>query len=249
MVFSPLEQFQIISLLAIQFPNYDLSFTNSSLVMLVTVGFFIFLSVLLIKKGGKFVPSSYQSLIELVYEFVMNLVDEQIGPEGKKFFTFIFTVFTFLLLNNLFGMVPYSFTATSHLIVTFSMSLSLFLGITIIGFQTHGIHFFSFLLPKGAPLALAPLLVVLELISYCFRGISLGVRLFANMMAGHTLVKILAGFAWTMAAAGGFLKIASLIPFLVVLSLTGLELAVAFLQAYVFTILTCIYMHDAIYLH
>merc|ERR1712027_172456 len=125
------------------------------------------------------------------YEFVMNLVDEQIGDEGKKYFAFVFTVFTFILFTNLIGMIPYSFTATSHLIVTFSMSLSLFLGITIIGFQTHGLHFFSFLLPKGAPLALAPLLVVLELVSYCFRGVSLGVRLFANMMAGHTLVKIL----------------------------------------------------------
>ena len=146
-------------------------------------------------------------------------------------------------------MIPYSFTATSHFLVTFGLSLSLFIGITIVGFQTHGLHFFSFLLPKGAPLALAPLLVVLELVSYCFRAISLGVRLFANMMAGHTLVKILSGFAWTMLSVGGLLGIASVLPFGVVFALTGLEIGVACLQAYVFTILTCIYLNDAINLH
>jgi F-type H+-transporting ATPase subunit a len=146
-------------------------------------------------------------------------------------------------------MIPYSFTSTSHLIVTFSLSVSIFIAVTIIGFQTHGIHFFSFLLPPGAPLALAPFLVVIELVSYSFRAISLGVRLFANMMAGHTLVKILSGFAWTMLSAGGIMYIASAIPFLVVFALTFLEIGVACLQAYVFTILTCIYLNDAIHLH
>ena len=161
----------------------------------------------------------------------------------------MYTLFVFILMNNLIGMVPYSFTATSHLVVTFGLSLSLFIGITIVGFQTHGMHFFSFLLPKGAPLALAPLLVVLELVSYCFRAVSLGVRLFANMMAGHTLVKILSCFAWSMLSVGGVLTIASSIPFAVVFALTGLEIGVACLQAYVFTILICIYLNDAINLH
>jgi F-type H+-transporting ATPase subunit a len=133
--------------------------------------------------------------------------------------------------------------------VTFGLSLSLFIGVTIVGFQVHGLHFFSFLLPKGAPLVLAPLLVVLELVSYCFRAVSLGVRLFANMMAGHTLVKILSGFAWTMLSVGGSLAVASVIPFTIVFALTGLEIGVACLQAYVFTILTCIYLNDAINLH
>lgn len=249
MAFSPLEQFQIISLIPLKFGNFYFSFSNSSFFLMLTT-FLVFLLFYMVSiEGGFLIPTRWQTLVEMIYEFVINLVDEQIGPAGKKYFAFIFTIFTFILFTNLIGMIPYSFTATSHLIVTFSMSFSLFLGITIIGFQTHGIHFFSFLLPKGAPLALAPLLVLLELVSYCFRGVSLGVRLFANMMAGHTLVKILSGFAWTMLGAGGLLTLASIIPFMVVFALTGLELAVAFLQAYVFTILTCIYFHDAIYLH
>jgi F-type H+-transporting ATPase subunit a len=146
-------------------------------------------------------------------------------------------------------MIPYSFTTTSHLVVTFSLSFSIFVAMTIIGFQVHGIHFFSFLLPPGAPLILAPFLVVIELVSYMFRGISLGVRLFANMMAGHTLVKILSGFSWTMMSAGGILMVASLIPLAVVFALTFLEIGVACLQAYVFTILMCIYLNDVIHLH
>jgi len=146
-------------------------------------------------------------------------------------------------------MIPYSFTSTSHLVVTFGLSVTLFIGITIVGFQHHGLHFFSFLLPKGAPLILAPLLVVLELVSYCFRAVSLGVRLFANMMAGHTLVKIISSFAWTMLSVGGILAVASVIPVVIVFALTGLEIGVACLQAYVFTILVCIYLSDAIHLH
>ena len=161
----------------------------------------------------------------------------------------LFTLFAFLLCSNLIGMIPYSFTTTSHFIVTFGLSVSVFIAVTIIGFQIHGLHFFSFLLPPGAPLALAPFLVVIELVSYGFRAISLGVRLFANMMAGHTLVKILSGFAWSMLSLGGVLKLAAGIPFAVVFALMFLEVGVACLQAYVFTILTCIYLNDAIHLH
>jgi F-type H+-transporting ATPase subunit a len=185
----------------------------------------------------------------MIYEFVVSLVYEQIGSKGEKYFPLIFTTFVFLLFTNLIGMIPYSFTATSHFLVTFGLSLSLFIGITIVGFQTHKLHFLSLLLPKGAPLALAPLLVVLELVSYIFRAISLGVRLFANIMAGHTLVKILSGFAYTMLSVGGLMTVLSFIPFTIVFALTGLEIGVACLQAYVFTILTCIYLNDAINLH
>jgi ATP synthase subunit 6 len=177
------------------------------------------------------------------------LVSEQIGKKGIQYFPFVFTLFTFLLLSNLIGMIPYSFTTTSHFIITFTLSFCVFIAMTLIGFQTHGLHFFSFLLPPGAPLILAPGLVVIELVSYCFRGISLGVRLFANMMAGHTLVKILSGFAWSMLSLSGALKLAAAIPFLVVFALMFLEVGVACLQAYVFTILTCIYLNDAIHLH
>lgn len=249
MVYTPLEQFSIIRLIPLRLGNFDFSFTNSSLYLFLAVSLVFLLFYLVTLDGGNVVPSRWQSLVEMIYQFVLSLVEEQIGTKGRKFFPLIFTTFVFLLFTNLIGMIPYSFTATSHLIVTFGLSLSIFIGVTIVGFQIHGLHFFSFLLPKGAPLILAPLLVVLELVSYCFRAISLGVRLFANMMAGHTLVKILSGFAWTMLSVGGILAVASIIPFGIVFALTGLEIGVACLQAYVFTILTCIYLNDAINLH
>jgi len=249
MIFSPLEQFSIISIIPLHLGNIYLSFTNSALYIFLAILLVSVLFHLVTQNGGFLVPSRWQSLVEMIYEFVVSLVDEQIGIKGRKFFPLIFTTFVFLLFTNLIGMIPYSFTATSHMVVTFGLSLSLFVGVTIVGFQVHGLHFFSFLLPKGAPLVLAPLLVVLELVSYCFRAVSLGVRLFANMMAGHTLVKILSGFAWTMLSVGGVLAAASIIPFAIVFALTGLEIGVACLQAYVFTILTCIYLNDAINLH
>lgn len=249
MLYTPLEQFAIVPILPLHWGNVYVSFTNSALYLLVAVGVVSLLLYLVTVGGGYLVPSRWQSLVEMVYEFVVGLVDEQIGPRGRVYFPLVYTTFVFLLATNLIGMIPYSFTATSHLVVTFGLSLSLFIGITIVGFQIHGLHFFSFLLPKGAPLMLAPLLVVLELVSYCFRAVSLGVRLFANMMAGHTLVKILSGFAWTMLSVGGVLALVSVIPFGIVFALTGLEIGVACLQAYVFTILTCIYLNDAINLH
>jgi len=189
MMWSPLEQFSIISLLPLHVGNFYFSFTNSSLFLFLSTGLFLLLFSLVTVQGGRLVPTYWQSFLEMVYEFVLNLVNEQLGAHGKKYFPFIFTLFVFLLCNNLIGMIPYSFTTTSHLVITFSLSISIFLAVTIIGFQIHGIHFFSFLLPPGAPLALAPFLVVIELVSYCFRGISLGVRLFANMMAGHNSSK------------------------------------------------------------
>ena len=249
MIYSPLEQFSIYSIIPLHFGNIYLSFTNSSLYLLLPTALIFTLFYLVTKNGGYLVPSRWQSIVEMIYEFVSSLVYEQIGNKGEKYFPLIFTTFVFLLFTNLIGMIPYSFTATSHFVVTFGLSLSIFIGVTIIGFIYHGLHFFSFLLPKGAPLALAPLLVVLELVSYIFRAISLGVRLFANMMAGHTLVKILSGFSWTMLSCGGLLSIASVVPFAVVFALTGLEIGVSILQAYVFTILTCIYLNDAINLH
>jgi F-type H+-transporting ATPase subunit a len=250
MIYSPLEQFTIISVIPIHLGNLYFSFTNSSLYILIAIGTASLLFSFVTSNGGYFVPRRWQSLVEMIYEFVISLVQEQIvGTKGRKYFPLIFTLFVFLLFTNLIGMVPYSFTATSHFAVTFGLSISMFLGITLIGFATHGIHFFSLFLPKGAPLVLAPLLVVLELVSYLFRALSLGVRLFANMMAGHTLVKILSGFAWTMLSVGGVLAVASVVPFGVVFALTGLEIGVACLQAYVFTILVCIYINESLNLH
>jgi F-type H+-transporting ATPase subunit a len=249
MIFTPLEQFSINSLLPIRIGNVYISFTNSSLYLLLATGLVLLFLYLITLNGGYLLPTRWQSVVEMIYQFVASLVEEQIGASGRKYFPLILTIFLFLLSCNLVGMIPYSFTATSHLVVTFGLSLSLFIGITIVGFQKHGLHFFSFLLPKGAPLILAPLLVVLELVSYCFRAVSLGVRLFANMMAGHTLVKIISSFAWSMVSLGGGLAVASVIPVVIIFALTGLEIGVACLQAYVFTILICIYLNDAIHLH
>jgi F-type H+-transporting ATPase subunit a len=251
MMASPLEQFSIIRLLPVRLGSFDLSFTNSSFYLFLSTGICILLFHLITKKGGMVRPSAWQAFVESIYGFTNNLVKEQIGEEGRQYAPFIFSTFLFLLATNLIGMIPYSFTATSHLICTFGLSFSLFIGITIIGFKSHGLHFFSFLYPAGAPMILAPLLVVLELVSYSFRAVSLGVRLFANMMAGHTLVKILSGFGWTMLQSKGLplLSLASAIPFAIVFALMGLEIGVACLQAYVFTILTCIYLNDAINLH
>ena len=249
MIYSPLEQFNIITLIPLHTGNVYYSFTNSSLYMLLVVGLVLSLFQMVTAEGGRIVPSRWQSVVEMIYTFVCDLVEGQVGKAGRAYFPFIFTVFCFILFSNLIGMVPYSFTVTSHFVVTFGLSISLFIGLTLIGIYTHGLHFLSFFWPSGAPIAMAPLLVVLEIVSYCFRPLSLGVRLFANMMAGHTLVKILSGFSWTMLGVGGLLGVASIFPFGVVFALTGLEIGVACLQAYVFTILTCIYLNEAIHLH
>jgi F-type H+-transporting ATPase subunit a len=252
---SPLEQFAILPLIPMNIGNLYFSFTNSSLFMLLTLSLVLLLVHFVTKNGGgNLVPNAWQSLVELIYDFVLNLVNEQIGGLSgnvkQKFFPCILVTFTFLLFCNLQGMIPFSFTVTSHFLITLALSFSIFIGITIVGFQRHGLHFFSFLLPAGVPLPLAPFLVLLELISYCFRALSLGIRLFANMMAGHSLVKILSGFAWTMLFLNNiFYFIGDLGPLFIVLALTGLELGVAILQAYVFTILICIYLNDAINLH
>ena len=161
----------------------------------------------------------------------------------------LFSIFSFIFFCNLLGMIPYSFTVTSHIVITLSLAIMAFFSINIIGIRIHGIHLISLFLPPGAPIGLAPLLVMIELVSYCFRVISLALRLFANMMSGHCLLKILAGFAWTMFAAGNLLTIAHMLPLLVIFAIVGLELSIAFLQAYVFTVLLCIYLNDAISLH
>ena len=181
-------------------------------------------------------------MAEVTYEFVAGMVRENVGLEGRKYFPFIFSLFMFVLFGNMLGMIPYSFTFTSHIIVTFTMAAVVFLGTTVIGFARHGIGFFSFFLPAGTPWFVAPILIPIEVISYFTRPISLSLRLFANMTAGHTLLKVFAGFVVTMGLAG-------FVPLVFVIALTGLEFLIAFLQAYVFAILSCIYLSDAIHLH
>ncbi len=248
MFVSPLEQFTLITIFPFWYGNYYLSFTTSSLYMILSAGFFLFALRMLTAGGGYLIPSRWQSVAEMYYDFLASMVKEQIGNPGKRYFPFIFTIFTFVLLNNVIGLIPYTLTPTSHFIITMTLSCTIFVGVTIIGIFKHKLHFLSFFLPPGAPIALAPFLVIIEMISYFFRAISLGVRLFANMLSGHCLVKILAGFAWSMIQMK--MTYAAIIPLLVVIvAVFFLEIGVGFLQAYVFTILTCIYFKDAIELH
>jgi len=174
---------------------------------------------------------------------------EALHEKGNKFFPIIFTIFVFIFSCNLLGMIPYTFTVTSHIIFTFCLGMSIFIGINILGIKKHGLHFFSLFLPPGAPLSLALLLVPIEFVSYMFKPISLGVRLFANLMAGHTLLKVIIGFSWSMLILENFMSYFHIIPLLLIVILFGLELGVALIQAYVFTILTCIYLNDSINLH
>jgi F-type H+-transporting ATPase subunit a len=238
---SPLEQFEIHPLVPIRLGDADVSFTNSSLVMVIAVALVIIFLFAATRRRA-LVPGRLQSMAELAYEFVANLIRDTVGNEGRRYFPIIFTIFMFVLFGNLLGMVPYSFTFTSHIIVTFAMALVVFVAVTILGFAKHGMHFFSFFVPPGVSKAMWPLLIPIEILSYLSRPISLSVRLFANMLAGHTLLKVFAGFVPALGVAG-------VLPLAFVSALTGLEIVIAFLQAYVFTILTCLYINDALHLH
>jgi ATP synthase subunit 6 len=249
MLFSPLEQFSIIKLYSLVVGPFEFSFTNSSLLVLLSSSLSLVLFNL-VCSGAKLVPGCWQSIVELFYEFVyFSVLSENVKKDGSSYFPILFSIFFFIFSCNLFGMVPYSFTVTSHCVVTVSLAAFFFLAINVVGARKHGIQMLSLFLPSGAPLLLAPLLVVIEAVSYSFRVVSLALRLFANMMSGHCLLKILAGFAWTMFASGGLLSLAHLLPLLVIFAIVGLELAIAFLQAYVFTVLLCIYLNDALNLH
>lgn len=195
------------------------------------------------------VPNRAQSILEIIYEQTNLIVLENIGPAGRRFFPFAFTTFTLILLLNLFGMIPYVFSVTAHIIITFSFSLAIWIAVTLLGISNFRVNFLGMFMPPGAPLALAPLLVAIELLSYIARAISLGVRLAANITSGHILLAIISGFAWKMFTLGGLLTIMSIFPVLILLFLSVLELAVAFIQAYVFTLLACIYLNDGLHLH
>jgi ATP synthase subunit 6 len=249
MIYSPLEQFSVIPLLTFNIGGIDLSVTNSAIYCLITLACIRLVASALLIDGGLVVPSRYQAALEMVYEFVLSLANEQLEKNAQPYIAIVFTTLVYILVSNLIGLIPFSFATTAQLVVAFSLSFSLFIGVTLIGVQKHGLHFLSFFLPSGAPIALAPLLVVIELISYIFRPISLGVRLFANMTAGHSLLAIIAGFGMSIGTSGSVFAVAALIPVGVIVVIYGLELAVAFLQAYVFGVLLCIYLKDAIELH
>ena len=245
---SPVEQFTIKTLVPLEALGYDISFTNASLFMVLSViasSLFLYLGI----KKSSLIPNRFQSSVELLYEFVSNMVKENVGTGGKKYFPFIFSLFMFILFGNLLGMIPYSYTFTSQIIVTITLALIIFIGVTLIALIKHKLKFFTFFFPSGVPIALAPLLIPIEIISYLMRPVSLSVRLFANMLAGHTMMKVFAGLIIMMTSASGLLKAGAVLPLLAVIGLTGLEFLVAALQAYVFSILTCMYLHDALHLH
>ena len=245
---SPVEQFTIKALMQIELFGYDVSFSNSALFMMLTV----ILSVAYLTyamRNRDMVPGRLQASAEMLYEFVSEMVRSNVGSEGRPFFPFIFTLFIFLLFGNMLGLIPYSYTFTSQIVVTFVLAAFIFVGVTLVALIKHGMHFFSFFVPPGAPKVLIPFLIIIEVISYFVRPVSLSVRLFANMLAGHTMLKVFAGLAVMITGAGGVAVAGSILPFLALIGLTGLEVLVAGLQAYVFTILTCMYLNDALHLH
>ena len=237
-----MEQFEIKRLIPIDLFGVDASFTNASLFMVIAVA--LITAFLIFAMGRRqLVPGRLQSMAELSYEYIANMVRENLGEEGMKYFPWVFTIFMFILTLNLLGMIPHSFTVTSHIIVTFAFALMVWVVVTLIGFWRHGVGFLRLFVPSGVPWWLLPIIVPIELISYFIRPISHSVRLFANMMAGHTMLKVFAGFVVGLGALGGWA------PFAFVVAFTGLEVVVAFLQALIFTVLTCIYLNDALHMH
>ena len=252
MVFSPLDQFKIAPLFSIQFAGIDISFTNFLLVSLLTL--FVLQSCVFLMKDSItssffIAPSGWQNLLEKLYALVTQLLSDIITTGSEKYVPFMSVLFMFILTNNLIGMVPYSFTTTSHITLTFFLSFSIFVAMNVIGFQRHGIHLFSLFLPANTGFFLALLLVPIELISYIAKPISLGVRLFINLMAGHSLLKVIVGFSWNMLLVENLKGIVFIFPLLILVLLMGLELGVAVIQAYVFITLTAIYLNDSEALH
>ena len=243
MATNPMHQFQVYKIgPEISLGNINLSYTNASLFMTISAMLILLLLFFGTKKKS-LVPSKMQLVTEMSYTFVAKMINDTAGSSAKTFFPFVFTLFMFVLFCNMVGMLPYSFTVTSHIIVTFILASIIFVGVTIIGFVKHGFKYLELFVPKGVPVVLLPLIVVIEIISYLSRPVSLSVRLFANMMAGHTMLKVFGGFVISLGLLGGWLPLGFSV------ALTGLEILVAFLQAYVFAILTCIYLNDALNLH
>ena len=243
MATNPMHQFEVYKIgPEINFGGINLSFTNASFFMTLS-SVLILLLLFFGTKKKSLIPSKIQFITEMSYTFVAKMINDTAGNNAKSFFPFIFTLFMFVLFSNMIGMLPYSFTVTSHIIVTFVLASAVFLGVTILGFIKHGFKYLKLFVPKGVPAVLLPLIIIIEIISYLSRPVSLSVRLFANMMAGHTMLKVFGGFVISLGLLGGWLPLGFSI------ALTGLEILVAFLQAYVFAILTCIYLNDALNLH
>ena len=240
---NPMHQFNVYRIgPEISFGSVDISFTNASLFMIISA--ITIISIFFVGTRRKaIIPTKIQLLTELSYTLISKMISDTAGSKAKPYFPFVFSLFMFVLFCNMLGMLPYSFTVTSHIIVTFALAAVIFVGVTIIGFVNHGVGYLKLFIPSGVPLFLLPLIVIIEIISYLSRPVSLSVRLFANMMAGHTMLKVFGGFVISLGIIGGWL------PLSFTVALTGLEILIAFLQAYVFAILTCIYLNDALNLN
>src|ERR1700742_3425326 len=243
----PIEQFNIHKLFTIgHIGNQEIAFTNSSAYMLGSVAL---ISLLMIGgvAGKQLVPGRIQSIAEISYEFVANTIRSTAGKEGMKFFPLIFSLFMFVTVSNMVGVIPYNFTVASHLVVTVALALLVFLTVLLYGLYKNGLKFFKLFVPSGIPIYILPLIMIIEVISFLSRPVSHSVRLFANMLAGHITLKVFAGFVTSLSALGALGIFGSVLPLAMTTALTALELLVAFLQAYVFTILTCIYLNDALH--
>lgn len=242
----PLHQFRIHPLIQLELWGWDISFTNSALFMVIAtllILLFFYFSV----NPRTLVPNRLQFVSESLYVFIADMIRDNTGKEGLAYFPYIFSLFLFILTGNLLGMIPYSFTFTSHIIVTFSLALMVIISVTLVGFVKHGWRYLKIFYPDNTPILLIPMLVPIEIMSYLTRTVSLSIRLFANMIAGHAMLKLFAGFA--LALAGSVFFPVALASLAINVAITGFEFLVALLQAYIFTILTCIYLHDAVNLH
>ena len=237
-IIDPISQFVIDRLVPIHVGGLDISFTNSALFAFIAVGL---ASLMFILAPRNLIPTRFQSVAESIYEFIDNMTHEVLHENARTYFPFVLTLFTFILFANVLGLIPYAFTVTSHYVVTLALALVVFIGATIIGFIRHGFRYLKLFVPSGVPVFLLPLVVVIEIVSYFIRPMSLSIRLFANMMAGHMMLKVMAGFVVMLGLLGGWLPLASMV------ALMGLELLVAALQAYVFALLTCMYLSDAMH--
>src|ERR1041385_6703805 len=247
MAADPIHQFQIVDLFPItKIGHTEIAFTNSAAYMVAAV---TLITIFLVggTAKGSLVPGRLQSAAELTYEFVANTIRSTAGSEGMRFFPFVFSLFVFILTVNMIGLIPYTFTVTSHIIVTAVLAISVFLTVLVYGFWKNGLHFFNLFVPKGIPVYILPLIVFIEVLSFLSRPISHSVRLFANMLAGHITLKVFASFITVLGGAGILGVAGATLPLALVIALTALEMLVAFLQAYVFAILTCIYLNDAIH--
>ena len=248
---SPLEQFEVTSLIGLNAPIFGyLNLTLTNLALYCILVFFLIISLHVVaNNNSKLVPSKWSIALESSFASINSMVREQIGSANEVYLPLIYSLFVFIIVSNLTGNIPYNYTIATSMIVSIGLSFTIFIGVTILAIYRHKLHFFSFFVPSGTPLALVPLLVLIELVSYTARAVSLGVRLFANMTAGHTLLKILSTFLGQMFSSSIFVSVLTLIPFSIFIALIGLELAVSVIQAYVFCILTCSYIKDAVYLH